>query len=496
MSLGELLHEATVDSIHAAFASGELSCVALVEGYLARIAAYDRQGPSLRAVLTVNPDALKIAARMDRQYRETGGRVGPLHGIPVLLKDNFDTFDMPTSGGNVAMRASQPAADAFTVDRMRRAGAIILAKANLQEFARGGVSISSLGGQVLNPYDLTRTPGGSSGGTGAGIAANFALLGAGSDTGQSIRSPASANSLVGVRPTRGLVSRAGVMPNSFTQDEVGPIARSVKDAARLLDVMAGYDPADPVTAFGIGRRPASYAASLDRGALKAARIGVMTNLYGREQRHAEVSRVMDQVILAMQEQGATLVRFDLPEYDSIAPTVGTDRYEAAAAMGRYLAGLGPHAPVTSFRQLVDSRSASPDIQKTLEAEIAISNGLDNIAYKDRMLSRDKLRVVVACKMADLELDAILYPLQRVLVAPVGETEQPERNGVLSHGTGFPAVSFPGGFSRPTASAPLGVPVGAELLGRDYSEALLLSLAYGYEQAMQPRKPPLSTPTLE
>ncbi|MDB5945767.1 MAG: gatA, partial [Ramlibacter sp.] len=296
---GFVLHEATVDSIHAAFKSGELTCSALIKGYLDRIAAYDKQGPSLRAILTINPDAMRIAVQMDQQYRESRGRVGPLHCIPVILKDNYNTKDMPTSGGNLAMRTSQPPGDAFSVDRMRKAGALILAKSNMQEFARGGVSISSLGGQVLNPYDLTRTPGGSSGGTGAGIASNFAVLGTGSDTGQSIRSPASANSLVGVRPTRGLVSRAGVMPNSYTQDEIGPITRTVRDAALLLDVMAGYDPRDPITAFGIGHQPASYAASLKADALRGARIGVMTNLYGKEERHADVNRVMEQVIRGM-----------------------------------------------------------------------------------------------------------------------------------------------------------------------------------------------------
>lgn len=491
-----VLHEATVDSIHAALRSGELTCTALVQAYLDRIAAYDKRGPSLRAVLTINPDALETAAEMDRQYRDSHGRMGPLHCIPVLLKDNFNTRDMPTTGGNVAMRASQPASDAFAVDRMRRAGAIILGKTNLQEFARGGVSISSLGGQVLNPYDLTRNPGGSSGGTGAGIAANFAVLGTGSDTGQSIRSPASANSLVGVRPTRGLVSRAGVMPNSFTQDEIGPITRTVKDAALLLDVMVGYDPRDPITALGVGRAPASYAAALDANALKGARIGVMTNLYGKDERHAEVNRVMEQVIRGMEARGATAVRFDLPEYDRIAPNVGTDRWEARTAMEQYLAELGPGAPVTSFRQLVDSRTASPDIQKTLEAEIAIEDGLNNAAYRERILNREKLRIAVAARMADLRLDAILYPLQRVLVSAAGQGDQPERNGALSHGTGFPAVTFPGGFSAPSASAPLGVPVGAELLGRDYSEPLLLSLAYCYEQAFHPRRAPLSTPPLE
>jgi amidase len=358
------------------------------------------------------------------------------------------------------------------------------------------VSISSLGGQVLNPYDLTRTPGGSSGGTGAALAANFAVLGTGSDTGQSIRSPASANALVGVRPTRGLVSRGGVMPNSLTQDEVGPLARTVKDAALLLDVMAGHDPRDPVTALGVGKAPASHATALNAQSLRGARIGVLGNLYGKEARHGEVNRVMEQAMRTMEAQGATVVRFTVPEYDALAANVGTDRWEARSAFDQYFAELGPRQPVTSFRQLVDSRTASPDIQKTMEAEIAIEDGLANATYRERMLNRDKLRVLVAGKMAELKLDAILYPLQRVLVAPAGQPDQPERNGVLSHGTGFPAVTFPAGFSAPTASAPLGVPIGAELLALDFSEARLLSFAYAFEQAAHARKPPQSTPPLD
>ena len=489
MTTAFVLEEATVDSIHAAYRAGTLTATGLVQKYLERIEAYDRRGPALHAFLTVNPNVLEEAARLDAAFAANRERAGPLHGIPLVLKDNFNTRDLPTTGGNTAMRRSQPGADAFTVARLREAGALILGKTNLQEFARGGVSISSLGGQVRNPYDLTRSAGGSSGGTGAAVAANLAVLGTGSDTGQSIRSPASANSLVGVRPTRGLVSRAGVMPNSFTQDEVGPIARTVRDAARLLDVMAGFDPDDPVTALGVGRRPASYAAALDAGALRGARIGVLENLYGGEPRHEEVNRVMSQVMRTMEAQGATLVRFRLAGFDALAAAVSTDRWEARAAFERYFAELGPDQPVTSFRQLVDSRTACPEVQKTMEAEIAIEDGLRDPTYLAHFANRDRLRVLVAGTMARMQLDALLYPLQRVLVVPLGQPEQPERNGVLSHGTGFPAVTFPGGFSTPTATAPLGVPIGAELLGPDFSEPRLLSLACAFEQAARVRRPP-------
>lgn len=487
--------EATVASIHSAFAGGQLTCSQLTKLYLDRIEAYNMRGPALHAIITVNHKALELAADMDRKYRANPSGVGSLHCIPVILKDNFNTYDMPTTGANVGMKNSIPTADAFTVDRMRKAGALILAKANLQEFARGGMSISSLGGQVLNPYDLTRTPGGSSGGTGAAIAANFAVLGTGSDTGQSIRSPASANNLVGIRPTRGLVSRAGVIPNSLTQDEIGPITRTVTDAALLLDVMSGFDPADPITAFSKGRIPKSYKESLSKDAIKGTRIGVMANMFGKEERHQEVNRVMEGVIAKMESLGATIIRFNLPEYDTLAPIVSTSQFEARTVMEDYFSALGPKAPIKSFAELVATKTATPTVQKTLETELAVVDGMNSQAYKDRTLNRDKLRLAVAKKIADLNLDAILYPLQKILVVSVKDKDQLERNGTLSNGTGFPAVTFPGGFSTPTATAPLGVPVGAELLGPDYTEGKLLAYAYAFEQATKLRKLPMSTPPL-
>src|SRR5438876_11359676 len=235
--------EATIRATHAAFAAGKITCVELVRAYLNRIEAYDHRGAALNAIITINPKALETAAEMDRLAAADKLR-SPLHCIPVILKDNYDTADMPTTGGSLTLAESIPPRDAFVVKKLRDAGAIILAKANLTELARGGTTVSSLGGQTRDPYDLTRTPGGASGGTGAAIAGNFGVVGTGSDTGQSVRSPASALSLVGLRPTRGLVSRDGIIPYSSTQDEAGPIARTVDDTARMLDAMAGYDPAD------------------------------------------------------------------------------------------------------------------------------------------------------------------------------------------------------------------------------------------------------------
>jgi len=487
------LEEATISTIRAAFAGGQLTCTQLTKLYLDRIEAYNLKGPSLHAIITVNPRAMEDAAEMDRQYRANRASVGALHCIPLVLKDNFNTADMPTTGGNVSMKNSRPTSDAFTVAKLRKAGALILGKANLQEFARGGMSKSSLGGQVLNPYDLTRTPGGSSGGTGAAVAANLALAGTGSDTGQSIRSPSSANNLVGVRPTRGLVSRSGVIPNSQTQDEVGPIARTVTDAALILDVMAGYDPADPITAFGRGHQAASYTRLLHANALKGARIGVMTNLFGKDERHREVNTAIEGVIASMQGLGATVVRFALPEYDQLLPVLATDLYEARTVTEKYFSTLPANSPIKSYGALVEAKTSA--VQKTLETEYAIVDGMNSLEYKNRMLNRDKLRLAVVNRMAELNLDAILYPHQKILVVPVTAADQVERNGPLSNGTGFPAVTFQAGFSTPTATAPLGVPIGAELLGREFTEDKLLSYAYALEQAANPRKPPRSTPRL-
>jgi Asp-tRNA(Asn)/Glu-tRNA(Gln) amidotransferase A subunit family amidase len=284
-----------------------------------------------------------------------------------------------------------------------------------------------------------------------------------------------------------------VIPNSETQDEVGPIARTITDAALLLDVMAGYDAADPITAFGRGRIPKSYTHLLRTGALEGARIGVMTNLFGNEERHREVNSVLDSVAAKMQSLGATIVRFDLPEYDKLAPVVGTSSFEARPVMERYLSALGPGAPVKSLAQLLAARNSV--VQEVLEAEFDIVDGMASETYKERTLNRDKLRLAVAAKMAQLDLDAILYPLQKILVVPITAPEQTERNGTLSNGTGFPAVTFPAGFSTPSRSAPLGVPVGAELLGLDYTEDQLLAYAYAFEQAATVRKPPASTPPL-
>ncbi len=491
---GFAAEEATIAGIHAALAAGAVTCVQVVQAHLRRIEAYDDRGPVLKAIISINAAALETAAALDRTGNGGGASLRPLHCIPVILKDNFDTTDMPTTGGSITLASSVPLRDAFVVRKLREAGAIILAKANMTELALGGTTASSLGGQTRNPYDLTRTPGGSSGGTGAALAASFGVVGTGSDTGQSVRSPASAQSLVGLRPTRGLISRSGIIPVSTTQDEAGPLARTVEDAARLLDVMAGYDTDDPITAFGAHRVPRTYTAFLDRDALKGARIGVLTDFFGRDPVHQDVNAVMEEAITKMSAAGASMIGITIPSLDRLTRDIQVADFEAKAAFNHYLASLGPRSPVKTFDDFVARGEFHPAIKGPLEAERRIVDGLNDAEYRSRLLRRQDLRQAVMSVLAAQRLDAVLYPHQRRLVVPIGE-EQVDRNGVLSNSTGFPAITFPAGFSPVSATAPLGVPIGVELLGPEWSETRLIALAFAFEQAATVRRPPASTPPL-
>ena len=492
--LSILLDEASVRTIHRALDTKQATCVQVVQHYLDRIDAYDDRGPAVNAIITVNPRALETAAEMDRLDRAARDR-RPLHCIPVVLKDNFHTVDMPTTGGSVTFRNLQTPDDGFVVKKLRDAGAIIIAKANLHELARAGTTVSSLGGQTKNPYDLTRTPGGSSGGSGAAIAANFGVLATGSDTGQSVRSPSSANGIVGLRPTRGLISRAGVMPFSTTQDEAGPMTRTVEDVARMLDAMAGYDPDDPITAFSVGRIPPTYTASLNAGGLRGARIGLLTDFMGVDAIHQDVNRAVESAASRMAAMGATIVRISIPGLDDLTRGLSVMSFEFKTAFDDYLSGLGAAAPVKSLAEFVARGEAHESMKRGLEADLKMVDGLQSPDYYRMLQRRNALRQAVMTAIAGNKLDAIMYPHQKRLVVPIGE-DQAERNGVLSNSTGFPALTFPGGFSPPAESAPIGVPIGLELLGPEWSEPVLLKLAYAYEQATKHRKPPRSTPPLK
>jgi Asp-tRNA(Asn)/Glu-tRNA(Gln) amidotransferase A subunit family amidase len=490
------LMETSIANIHQALLAGTLTCHDLVQQYLDRIHAYDQQGPAVDSMLYLNPASLKQADAFDRELQRTH-KVKPLGCIPIVLKDNFGTGDMPTSAGSILLKNAQPEKDAFAVKRLRDAGALILGKANMQEFASGGISVSSLGGQVKNPYDLTRTPGGSSGGTATAVASNFAAAGTGSDTGGSIRSPASADNLVGLRPTRGLISRDGIVPVSFTQDTIGPITRNVADTAKILDAMVGYDPNDPITAFSVGNVPKTYTAFLQNG-LKGARLGVLTTLFGKGAEYEEVNKVMAKAIEAMKAQGAVIVEVEDASLDSgiLTSKFRLNEPEFKAAINGYLQAQGSRVPVHSLAEIIASGQYNkPTLDKFFATAESYEDGLNSPDYKDRRMRMDEVRIEVANLLAKNHLDALVYPHQKCLVLPIGATFQKDRTGVVAALAGFPAIEVPAGFSTPTADAPLGVPVGMELLGRAWSEPELIRLAFGFEQATHFRKPPVSTPDL-
>ncbi len=484
------LEEATISDVQAAYKSGTLTSVKLVQAYLERIRAYDQAGPKLNVVIFLNPRALEEAAALDEHFRKTGNFVGPLHGIPVLLKDNINTNDMPTTGGSLSLAGYTPATDAAITQKLRSAGAIILAKVNLHEFAIWGETISSIRGQTLNPYDLTRTPGGSSGGTGAGLAANFAIAGIGTDTVNSIRSPASANDIVGIRPTLGLVSRAGIIPYSFTQDAAGPLARTVTDAAKMLNVLVGYDPNDPATAWSVGNTEQDYTKFLKANGLQGKRIGILRSFFGTAPINNEVNRIANQAIEDLKRSGATLVELNTPDLESgkLTSDVSVHLYEFKPAINAYLAAA--NAPVKSLQEIIASGKFHPNIKDSITKAQALD--LDD-AYRQRLQKRSELQQRVMQIMADERLDAIMFPHQQRLVVPIGE-KQADRNGALGAVTGFPSIVVPGGFSSPTPTAAIGVPAGIEFLGRPWSEKLLLEISYSYEQAtMHRRPPPLDAP---
>jgi amidase len=485
------LDEATISDVHAAYKSGALTSVRLVQAYLERIRACDQAGPKLNVVIFLNPRALEEAAALDENFRRTGKFVGPLHGIPVLLKDNVNTKDMPTTGGSLSLAGYTPVSDAAITQKLHSAGAIILAKVNLHEFAIWGDTVSSMQGQTRNPYDLTRTPGGSSGGTGAGVAANFAIAGIGTDTVNSIRSPASANNIVGIRPTLGLVSRAGIIPYSFTQDAAGPLARTVTDAAKMLNVLVGYDPNDPATAWSVGNTAEDYTKFLKANGVQGKRIGVLRSFFGTAPINDEVNLIANQAVEDLKRSGATVVELNTPDLDSgkLTSDVSVHVYEFKPAINAYLAA--GNTPVKSLEEIISSGKFHPNIGDFIKK----AQGLEmDDSYRLRLQKRSELQQRVMKIMADERLDAIMFPHQQRLVVPIGET-QVERNGALGSVTGFPSIVVPGGFSSPTPTATLGVPVGIEFLGRPWSEKLLVEIGYGYEQATKHRRPPPAIPPL-
>lgn len=478
--------ELTVEKLHKALETGELTVKKLVEAYLERIHNYDQKGPKLNSVICINDDVIKEAEVLDSYYKNYGLK-GPLHGVPILLKDNVHTLKMPTTAGSKSLEGFLSNEDASIVKSMKAAGALIIAKTNLHEFAIWGETISSIQGQTLNPYDLTRTPGGSSGGTGASLAANFGLIGIGTDTINSIRSPSSANCLVGIRPTVGLVSKFGVIPYSNTQDVIGPIARTVEDATKLLDVIYGYDPKDPKTAWSVGRVNQSYSNFLNEKGLEHKRIGILKAFFGQKDIHKTTNREVNNAITILRKNGATLIDLD-EAFDSfeLVQNVSVHLYDLKDHLNAYLDDLPDSAPVRSVAEILGSGKYHPGIKENLEKANLLSTGTS--IYNERMMRRIVIQNRLMQLMATYQLDAIVYPHQKQLVCKVGGSQN-ERNGVLASVTGFPSICVPAGFSDPTDCAKLGVPIGMEILGRPFSEGILIEIAYAYEKLSKVRRVP-------
>ena len=479
------VHEQSIADLQAAQTAGRVTARGLVESYLARIQAYDQDGPRLNSIVLLNPRAREEAEALDRERAENKVR-GPLHGIPVLIKDNYDTADMPTSGGSLGLAMLQPATDAFQVRKLRQAGAVILGKTTMHELAAGITTISSLSNQTRNPYDLLRVPGGSSGGTGAAIGASFAAAGMGSDTCGSIRIPAANQNLVGLRGTHGLSSRTGVMPLSSTQDIAGPLARTVTDLAIMLDATVGPDPADPVTAEAAARIPATYRDALRPDGLKGARIGVLRALFGTAPEDDEVGGLVRKALDTMKAQGAEVIDITVPGLDDLLRDSSVIGDEFKFDLAAYLAKQ-PNAPVKSLGEIID-RGLHHD---QLDATYRLRNAPDKKEtehYRQAFVKRRALRAAVLAALEEQRVDTLAYPTLRRKPTLIGQA-QVGSNCQLSATTGLPAISMPAGFTVD------GLPVGLELLGGAFTEAMLLKFAYGWEQTTTPRRAPFSTPPL-
>ena len=479
------VYEQSITDLQAAMTSGRVTSRGLVDSYLARIAAYDQAGPRLNAIVLTNPRARDEADAMDRERADKKLR-GPLHGIPVLIKDNYDTADMPTSGGALGLATLQPNADAVQVKKLREAGAIILGKTTMHELAAGITTISSYTGQTRNPYGLDRVPGGSSGGTGAAIGASFAAAGMGSDTCGSIRIPAANQNLVGLRGTHGLSSRTGVMPLSSTQDIAGPLARSVTDLAIMLDATVGADPADPITKESAGHIPKSYREGLAADGLKGARIGALRSYWGTAPEDDEVAGIIRKTLDGFKAQGAEVVDITVPGMDDLLRDSSVIADDFKFDLMAYLAKQ-PNAPVKSLGEIIDRGLHHAELDGTFRLRNQPEKR-ESEHYRQAMVKRRALRAAVMATLEEMRIDALAYPTLRRKPTLIGEA-QGGTNCQLSATTGLPAISMPAGFTND------GLPVGLELLGGAWEEARLLKYAYAWEQASKLRKAPFSTPPL-
>lgn len=489
------LIETTIERVHAAYKSGQLTSHQLVQLYLNRIEAYDKNGPKINAIINLNPKALEDADKLDASFK-TSGLVGPLHGIPIIIKDQVDAKGMPTTLGSVLLKDYYPEKDAFVVEKLRKAGAIILAKGTLGELG-GGDTYGTLFGVTRNPYALDRTVGGSSGGPGASISSNFAMVAVGQEGSASIRRPSTWNDLVGMRPTAGLVSRSGVSDGwPYVRTSLGPMARTVRDLATLLDVMVGYDSEDPVTAYGVGHVSGSYTNFLDPKGLKGSRLGILRESIGmnsepNSEDFRNVSEIFDKAVGELKAAGAEAI--DPIVIPNIRELLAKNAMgpEVSEAYKVYL-GRNANAPFKSLEELVQA----PDFRKVIPpTQQRLTEKPDPSKHYQYLLAKDELMANLLKVMADHKLDAIVFKsvehqptLIRDGVNPpyVGSKGVSQLNTFLVF---VPAITVPAGFTKDE------LPIGITFLGRPYSDGAMIKLAFAYEQATHHRRPPSTVPSL-
>ncbi|WP_262693646.1 amidase family protein [Kordiimonas aquimaris] len=483
--------EATIADVHQAITSGQMTCEQVVSGYVARIEAHDKSS-GLNAITNINAYAINRARETDTSLRN-GEQQGPLFCVPILVKDNFDTHDMPTTGGSIALKDSYPPDDAFMVRKLRAAGAIIVAKTNMAEWAFSPrQTVSSSNGTTANAYNLDRVPAGSSGGTASGIAASFAVAGMGTDTGNSIRGPSSHLALFGIRSTIGLTSRDGVIPLSFDWDIAGPMTRTVTDGAKLFNVVAGYDPADPFTELGKGKREADYTAFLDKDGLKGVRLGVLRALVDTDDADPQVIALFEKSLDDLRAAGAVIV--DPFTVDNFNAHLNADvfcvrfRYD----MGQYLKSLGENAPIKDVMEAYEAGQYSDYIKDGFEffgskpMNVHPEQGDPPCLDYPKHPARKAFKDDILKAMNDNNVDAVLYPSWTnppAFIDKADEGYKGDNSQLVSPPSGLPAVTVPMGYSYGN------LPAGLQILGAPYGEGNLIKYAYAYEQKTKHRKPP-------
>lgn len=479
-----VIEEATIAGIHKAIRSGQLTCRQLVDYYLERIEKYD-QTTGLNAIVVVNPDARKRADYLDTSFSQTH-MLRPLHGIPIIVKDNYETKDMQTTAGSLALKGFIPPEDAYQVRKLREAGAIILAKSNMAEWAFSPLRTeSSIAGITRNPYDLERVPAGSSGGTAAAVAANFGTVGLGTDTGNSIRGPSSHCCLVGIRSTMGLTSRNGIIPLYLRNDIGGPMARTVEDAVKILELIAGYDPSDPITERSKDLGPFLYTSFLDKDGLEGARIGVFRYYTDKPTADPQIKNLFDKAIEDMRSFGAEIVDpFVIPDFEKLTKNIWCDMFRHD--LNHYLASLGGYAPYHTLAEIVKTGKYSPYIGRRLKRALEAPQDKEDLCLDVYSEPKNiEFRGCILQAMEEFGLDAIVYPTWSNPPRKLDDSKSPagDNSQLIPPHTGFPAITIPMGFTSE------GLPAGLQIVGKLFEEPTIIKIAYAYEQATQHRKPP-------